>query len=184
MPTRELRQESIVRSGRYKYVCSRKHISEGCKRVPFFAVTGTNTAGYCAPYAPDRMVNVNSRKCGTEDCGKMPWFEMANTRAAEYCAQHASGIGGCKRREIGQRHFREGTIGNVIPVTINITPFILLTRRQAFHREVAGGRVSECDTQILRLQLQSKLSYKSRLEDRGLRWISTSKNVPSSEILP
>ncbi|CAN0145047.1 unnamed protein product, partial [Ascophyllum nodosum] len=57
--------------------------------MPSFGVTGTKTAEYCAPHAPDGMVDVCSRKCRTEGCGKIPSFGVAGSKTAEYCAQHA-----------------------------------------------------------------------------------------------
>ena len=99
----KLRQDPVVRDGRYKNakyctqhaldgmvnVRNKRCTTQGCGKEPSFGVAGTKTVECCTQHVPDGIINGRNIKCTTEGCDKEPSFGVAGTKMAKYCTQHA-----------------------------------------------------------------------------------------------
>ncbi|CAM9292284.1 unnamed protein product [Ascophyllum nodosum] len=79
----------------------RKFLTKGCRKAPLFDVTGMKTGEYCAPLAPNGIVEVKSRNlCRREGCGTILSFGVPGMKTAEYYSQHAPDgmVDACRRQ--------------------------------------------------------------------------------------
>lgn len=70
-------------------VVNEKCGDDGCPRVPWFGVEGSEQQEFRAQHAMTGMGDVVHRKCHYDGCPAYPSQGVAESRKREFCAQHA-----------------------------------------------------------------------------------------------